>query len=254
MEWLIRIGTTLLIVAVGFILGPVLKKGIIKLSKNASDKGALTFIGSGVSLLTKIAGIIIALSQLGVNTNVIVGAFSAAGLGISLALKDNMANVAGGIQILFTRPFMVGDYISVENKEGTVVRIELMFTVVKTPAAQEIIVPNSLMVQEIIINYSRDECRRISLQFPVSISTDVQALREICIDILKKDSSVIMEKPYEVIIDRMDERSIWMGVYCWTKFDEYWDTYHRLYDAIQKNRFTQTIESPYESVQILDKR
>ena len=47
MEWLIRIGTTLLIVAVGFILGPVLKKGIIKLSKNASDKGALTFIGSG---------------------------------------------------------------------------------------------------------------------------------------------------------------------------------------------------------------
>lgn len=169
------------------------KKGIIKLSKNASDKGALTFIGSGVSLLTKIAGIIIALSQLGVNTNVIVGAFSAAGLGISLALKDNMANVAGGMQILFTRPFMVGDYISVENKEGTVVRIELMFTVVKTPSAQEIIVPNSLMVQEIIINYSRDEYRRISLQFPVSISTDVQALREICIDILKKDSSVIME-------------------------------------------------------------
>ena len=208
MEWLIRTGTTLLIVAVGFILGPVLKKGIIKLSKNASDKGALTFIGSGVSLLTKIAGIIIALSQLGVNTNVIVGAFSAAGLGISLALKDNMANVAGGMQILFTRPFMVGDYISVENKEGTVVRIELMFTVVKTPSAQEIIVPNSLMVQEIIINYSRDEYRRISLQFPVSISTDVQALREICIDILKKDSSVIMEKPYEVIIDRMDERSI----------------------------------------------
>ena len=76
MEWLIRTGTTLLIVAVGFILGPVLKKGIIKLSKNASDKGALTFIGSAVSLLTKIAGIIIALSQLGVNTNVIVGAFS----------------------------------------------------------------------------------------------------------------------------------------------------------------------------------
>ena len=250
MEWLIRIGTTLLIVAVGFVLGPILKKGIIKLSKNASDKGALTFIGSAVSLLTKIAGIIIALSQLGVNTNVIVGAFSAAGLGISLALKDNMANVAGGMQILFTRPFMVGDYISVENKEGTVVRIELMFTVVKTPSAQEIIVPNSLMVQEIIINYSRDEYRRISLQFPVSISTDVQALREICIDILKKDSSVIMEKPYEVIIDRMDERSIWMGVYCWTKFDEY----HRIYDAIQKNRFTQTIESPYESVQILDKR
>ena len=136
MEWLIRIGTTLLIVAAGFILGPVLKKGIIKLSKNASDKGALTFIGSAVSLLTKIAGIIIALSQLGVNTNVIVGAFSAAGLGISLALKDNMANVAGGMQILFTRPFMVGDYISVENKEGTVVRIELMFTVVKTPSAQ----------------------------------------------------------------------------------------------------------------------
>lgn len=193
MEWLIRIGTTLLIVAVGFVLGPILKKGIIKLSKNASDKGALTFIGSAVSLLTKIAGIIIALSQLGVNTNVIVGAFSAAGLGISLALKDNMANVAGGMQILFTRPFMVGDYISVENKEGTVVRIELMFTVVKTPSAQEIIVPNSLMVQEIIINYSRDEYRRISLQFPVSISTDVQTLREICIDILKKDSSVIME-------------------------------------------------------------
>lgn len=250
MTWLIKLGISLLIAAFGFVLGPILKRWTMKLSKNTTDKGALTFIGSCISTLTKVIAFVIALSQLGVDTNVIVGAFSAAGLGISLALKDNMANVAGGIQVLFTRPFIVGDYISIENKEGTVSRIEMMFTVLRTPSNQEIIVPNSTMVQDVIVNYSKEEYRRLLIQFPVSLDNDVQGIRKICMDALEHEKSVIKEKQYEVVIDNFSEKSIIIGVYCWTKYEEYWDTLHRLNEEIQKKRLENDIKPSFESINL----
>ena len=101
------------------------------------------------------------------------------------------------------------------------------------------------------MNYSRETCRRIVLSFPVGLSTDIDALRILCLDILKNEAQVLKDKPYEVVIDKMDERSILIGVYCWVKYENYWDTYHKLFDAIQKNR-SKAVEIPAESVRILN--
>lgn len=249
-DFLIKIGISLAIVFVGFILGPVFKRWVMRLSKNTTDKGALTFIGSCISTLTKVIAIVIALSQIGVDTNVIVGAFSAAGLGISLALKDNMANVAGGIQVLFTRPFMVGDYIQVEDKEGTVARIEMMFTVLKTSSNQEIVIPNSVMVQDIITNYSKEKYRRILIQFPVSQNSDFDTIKKICMAILDSDKDVEKSMPKDVAIDSIDANSILIGVYCWCGYDVYWDTRHRLYEKIQKKRLEHSIGIPASLIKL----
>lgn len=135
MNWmtlLVRIGIFLIILLIGFLLGPATRNVIEKMARNAQDKGVYTFMGSMASNSIKLIAFIIALSSIGVDTTVLVGAFSALGVGLSLALKNNMANVAGGMQILLTRPFKVGDYISVAGTqqmyEGTCTAIEIMYT------------------------------------------------------------------------------------------------------------------------------
>lgn len=250
MNLLIKAGISCSIVVIGFILGGILKKAIIKLSKNISDVGALTFVGSCVSILTKIIAIVIALSTMGVNTNVIVGAFSAMGLGISLALKDSMANVAGGIQILFTHPFNVGDYIQVEGKEGTVTRIEMMFTVLLTPSSQEIVIPNSVLVSDVLVNYSRCKNRRIFITFPISIYADVDVLKQECFNVLNNDVDVLQDQTKDVCVESMDASNVNIGIYCWTEYDKYWDTLHRLNETIQKKRLEEGVVGSFESIHL----
>ncbi len=250
MKILIKLSIAFCIAASGFVIGPLLKKWIIRLSRSINDVGALTFLGSCVSTLTKVIAIVIALSHLGVDTNVIVGAFSAVGLGISLALKDSMANVAGGIQILFTRPFIVDDYIQIDQKEGTVKRIEMMFTVLETPSAQEIVVPNAVLVQNVLVNYSRQPDRRIFFTFPVSIYADFHKIQEMCMQLIQDDERICKEKTIDVTVESMQERSMLIGIYCWVSYDQYWDVLHDLNQQVQKKRLEESIEVSYESVQM----
>lgn len=95
-------------IAAAFIIGSLVKTMILKMANKALNKGIMTFFASFCNITIKIVGIIIALDQIGVAMNIIIGALSAFGVGISLALKDNMASVASGMQILLTKPFRVG--------------------------------------------------------------------------------------------------------------------------------------------------
>ena len=137
LTWLLGMLPKLLAAAAIVVAGWLLSRLARKLFEKAMEKsnhevGAISFLGSTASVIVKIVAVIMALSALGVNTAVLVGGLSAISLGISLALKDNMANVASGLQMLVTKPFHVGDYIATEDGvEGTVERIELMFTINK---------------------------------------------------------------------------------------------------------------------------
>ena len=104
---LIKLAVAALIILFGVLLAKVIKKFILRLSKNVTDHGSLSFIGSCASIVIKIIFIAIALTVLGLDMSVIVGSLSAVSLGISLALRDAINDVAGGIQILFTKPYVI---------------------------------------------------------------------------------------------------------------------------------------------------
>ena len=155
-----KLGTTLwlpvLEICAGLILGPFVKRMILRMVRKAPNKGVLTFLASLVNVMIIGLSFLLAMEQLGFKMSGTLSLLSAVGLGMTLALKDNMANVAGGLQILLTRPFAVGDYISVGGNQGTVSGIELMYTTVRTNGSKEVIIPNSLLVSDTIVNWSRD--------------------------------------------------------------------------------------------------
>ena len=250
MDITIQIGIALVIVLFGFILGPVVRAGIIRLSKNASDKGAMTFIGSMCNLGIKTIAIVIALQQLHVEMSMIVGAFSAMGLGISLALKENMANVAAGIQLILTHPFKVGDFIAIGKFEGRVERIETMFTTLVTNANQEVVIPNLDCVTQVVKNYTSQKYRRIFLEIPVSLQTDVEAFCSEVLDLAMADARGLKDpKPSCVMTEFMkDSEGILIGLYCFTTFDDYWNVLYDLNVLIQKKRIEMHIESPATNI------
>lgn len=241
-------------IAVGFFLGPLIKKQILKFQKARHvDHGLLTFSGSAASISIRILAIVIALAQIGVNMSVIVGALSALGLGISLALKENMSNVASGIQILITKPFRVGDYIANESFEGNVSTIEIMFTTLSTFDQQKVIIPNAQLISTPIVNYSVYPQRRVSFTIPISRACDYESLRAELLDMIKSRPGVLKDPAPSTVVAEysQDGMSLLLRVICFANQSDYWNVV-----ADVRNQTEQIVQKhenaiPQENVRIL---
>jgi small conductance mechanosensitive channel len=249
-EFLIKLAVAGLEIFVGFVLGPAIKRTIERFKSRALDKGVLTFLGSFANIAIKILAIIIALSQLGVNMDVIVGMFSAVGLGVSLALQSNMANLAGGMQILLTRPFTIGDFISTDGQEGTVSRIELMYTTLVTANKQEVIIPNSNLVSKPVVNYTYETYRRIVIEVPVAANYNPSAFKEKVLEIAQNHPQVVKDPEYSVCTSALSANSNTVTLYAYCLVKDYWQTLYDLNQSILEAKLAMDVPVPFDAVQL----
>jgi small conductance mechanosensitive channel len=117
--------------------------------------------------------VIAALSQLGIQTTSIIAVIGAAGLAVALALQGSLANFAAGVLMIIFKPFKVGDYIEAGGTAGTVASIGIFATTLNSPDNRKIIVPNSKMSGDNIVNYTAHPTRRVDLVAGVSYSDDL---------------------------------------------------------------------------------
>lgn len=227
-------------VAIAWILSSMAKRWCERVTEKSINKGVMTFMGSFVSIAIKAAGVVIALDQLGVSMNVIVGAMSGLGVGIALALKSNMASVASGLQILLTKPFKVGDYIQIGTNYGTVASIELTFTTLITHDNEEVIIPNNNFLSNNLVNFTSRPTLRCVLDFPcnageIQYYIDRLALCAAGCSLVLKDPQPICRVGHYGSSAAADLKLIY---YCNT--DQYWETYDEVTRAVS-SLFTQTI-------------
>lgn len=243
-------------IAVGFFLGSFVKKLILKF-QNAKgvpvDQGVLTFTGSVANIAIRVIAIVIALAQIGVDMTIVVGALSALGLGVSLALRENMANVASGIQILMTKPFRIGDYIQNEEFEGTVKTIEIMFTTLETFDLQEVVIPNAQLISTPIVNYSTSPSRRVTFVVPVSRTCSYEKIQNEIQTMLDTEPGVLKDpKPMSIVADySTNGKSLMIRIICFSKQEDYWTVL-----ANVRNRVEQIVQKhedalPKESIKVL---
>ncbi len=218
----------------GLLLGAFCRRLLFRFREVARGKAMITFAVSAIASAIDVASIVIALSLLGVSTNVIIGGLSAVGVGISLALKDNMANVAGGVQILFTRPFKVGDRIKVDHYDGRVTRIELMFTVLLTEDNEDIFIPNARLVSQDVANLSQKMIVRVQSKISLSIDNDFDKVKDVLMEVIKNHPLVLQDQKNEVVISSFDDSSIHVSVFAWVDEAEYWQAFYSLHDQVHK--------------------
>ena len=142
------------------------------ISKGKVDALAASFFGSLVKAVVLVVAGVSAVAQLGVNITSLVAALGAAGLTASFALQGSLSNLVSGIQIIFTKPFHMGDYLAFGTYEGTVKKIEILSTTLATFDNKEVVIPNSMITSDVVVNFTRSGTRRLDLSYGVSYQAD----------------------------------------------------------------------------------
>lgn len=157
------------------------------------------------------------LGVLGVPLSGLGAAVGLIGLGLSFALKDMIANFISGIMILVNRPFKIGDQIEVSGEEGEVKDIKIRASEIRTYDGRMVIVPNSTLYNNIVINNTAYDERRFSVIVGVSYDDDVQAAKEIAEEVLEDADTVESEPHPQVLVDELGGSSVNLELRGWTK-------------------------------------
>lgn len=179
-----------------FYIGRMVAKAVSRfiertLVARSVDKAVVAFIASLIYAIILIATVLMALSQVGVQTTSFIAILGAAGLAVGLALQGSLANFASGILIILFRPFKSGDFIDAGGITGTVDKIEIFQTLMKTPDNKRVIVPNAKITGGAITNFSAEATRRVDLVIGISYDSDLRKAKQILEDILKNDTRVL---------------------------------------------------------------
>lgn len=199
-----------------------------------------------------VLGLLIALSQLGVNLGPLLAGLGVVGFIIGFALQDTLSNFASGMMILVYRPFDVGDLIDVVGVFGRVNKMSLVSTTVLTFDNQTIIVPNSKIWGDVIKNMTAQDLRRVDLYFGVTYSEDIPKAERVLLEILEKHTKVLDDPAPRVILNELADSSVNFHVWPWVKVDDYYDVYWDVMREV-KMRFDEegiTIPFPQRDVHL----
>lgn len=164
------------------------------LVKRNVDTSLVTFIISLVDILLYFILIVSVVGIIGIETSSFVAIFASAGVALGMAMSGTLQNFAGGVLILFLKPYKVGDYIEVGSYSGTVKEIQIFNTVITTPDNKSIIIPNGGLSTSSINNYSKENYRRIEWIIAISYGDDVNVARQEILNLLLADERVIKDK------------------------------------------------------------
>ena len=180
----------------------------------------------------------------------LIALMSVFGLAISLAVKDSLANLAGGISVLFTKPFALGDYVQINSTEGTVEEIRLNYTVLKTFDNKVVHIPNGDVAKAQIVNFTCEPTRRLDITFSISYQDDSQKAQEL-IRSTANAHPMALDNPEPVI--RVTEHASSAILICcrvWCKTPDYWPLKFDLLEEV-KCRFDQSgISIPYNQLDV----
>ncbi len=253
--WLLGLGGNLLLAALIFFVGWQLAKLAAHLTRKAVKRGyadplVAGFVGSLVRAMVITVTAVSAVAQLQINITSLVAALGAAGLTASFALQGSLSNFVSGVQIIFTKPFKQGDYLAFGTYEGTVKRIEILYTVLATFDNKQVIVPNSKITGDVVVNYSTNGTRRLDLSYGVSYRADLQKAKTLLAGLAQKDPRVLEDPPPLVAVGELKDSSVTLVMKLWCRQEQYWELYFAMQEAVKLAFDKEGIEIPYPQLDV----
>ena len=200
-------------------------------------------------LLWIITGLVVA-GYLEFPVNSLVTVLGVIGVALSLSLQGSLSNLAGGITVMATRPFAVGDYVEAGGVSGTVTEIGLVYTKLKTIDNKIIFIPNGEISGERIINYNKQEQRRVDLTFTVSYDADPERVKEIMRQVIGAHPKALFTPEPFVRTTSLGESSVGYTLRVWCATQDYWDLYYDLLEQIRAAFDREGIELTYNHLNV----
>ena len=254
-QWCITTGLRLIIglllLTITFkIVNSITKKISLKLKAKDADETISKVIVSTIRIVAKTLLLLSFIGFIGIETASITAAIASVGLALGLALQGALSNVAGGIIIIFTRPFRLGDFITSNGESGTVENIKLFYTEIVTPDNKVVHIPNGTLANNVIVNVTAKDIRRVDMVFSVSYDTDLELAKRCLLDLVRNHEKVLTDKEPFVSVKEHANSSINFTVRCWCNKDDYWDIYWYMMSQVPVAFAKNNIEIPYNKLDV----
>lgn len=205
-----------------YFLYKAINKGFTKYSdKLPIEKNIVKFVNTAMNILIIFFSIMIIASALGINTSSLIAAFSIFGLAVSLAVQSIMSNLANALSIYLSKPFKVGDYISVSGIEGTVLDVTFMLTKINTYKNETIFIPNNLVGAAIITNFSSQPKRRIDHSIIVSIDEEIDKVKYSLNNAVVSVPLVLKDEPINIFINSYEPLGVKYSIRCYCNNEDF---------------------------------
>lgn len=260
LEVLPKITIRLLLVVLILFFSKKMLNVIMRHYRTAAEKKKMdplleSFLSSVISSLYYVGIAFIVVSIAGVQAASLATLLGAAGLAVGLALQGSLSNLAGGILILFFRPFNKGDYISDNGGiEGSVEKIKILYTELLTPDNKTIIVPNGQLANNPVINFSKNAERRLDMIFSVAYDTPISKVMDILTQVAAKNPLIIQKPENRIGVFKHSASSVDFAFRVWVKKESYWDLYFDLNREIKELFDLNGIEIPYQKIDVYNKK
>lgn len=215
-----RVLTAVLVLFAGFLVGRWLGNSLDRLLQRLGlDITVRILLVRLTRAAVMVLFAIMALQNLGVELLPLIAGLGIAGAGIALALQGVLGNVAAGLTIIFTRPFKVGEYVSIVGEEGRVEAITLFSTTLGHPDRSLVVIPNRKVVGEILHNYGA--IRQLDLRVGVAYDTDLGAAIALVKDLLDGNARVLTDPSPVIQVATLADSSIEIAVKPWVNVPDY---------------------------------
>lgn len=252
-DFILKVILALVIYFIGSKLISWLCKTLRKqLTRFGTDEAAKSFLLSLVKIGLHIMLILTLAGNLGVDKTSVAALVGSAGVAISLALQGGLSNFAGGLIIMFLRPFSVGDYIieNGEKNEGTVEKIELYYTTLMTVDSRRIVIPNSTLTNNSIVNVTAMDKRRLEIKVGISYDSDLLLAKSILRNLVEKDPELLEREEIQIFVDQLGDSAVVLGVRAWVRTEEFWNTKWRMNEEIKLEFERNGISIPFPQMDV----
>ncbi|MEA4941966.1 Small-conductance mechanosensitive channel [bioreactor metagenome] len=233
--------TLLICLIVMKILMKLLRR-IVKRTK--LDERVQKYLLTGLKLALYIVTVVIVVETLGIHSSSLVALLSVASLGVTLAAEDILGNVAGGLVLLSSRPFGIGDFVESDGVSGTVEEITLNHTKLVTPEGLTVLIPNRTLSSGKLTNYTALGRRRICRKVTAPYDASTETVKAACLLALERTPGKLADPAPTVYLTDYQSSAIEYSLYCWSTPENYWDVYlglgENLRSAFEEKRVKMT--------------
>ena len=240
-QWLIKISPKLLaggvIILLGLLLARFLRKAANKALKvKFGTSPAVNLIGQMVYFSTLVIILISALSSMGFPINSLLTALGAIGVGIALALKDSLSNIAATFLTIANSYFEKDDYVQIGSFEGVVEETRILTTRLRTSDNKTIHVPNARIISDGVVNYTQKGIRRVDLMITLAQGSDIRRARTLVQELMVEDSRILSSPEPMAGVVQIIESGVQFVIRPWVKSSDFTDVQYQLLEAV-KERF-----------------
>lgn len=243
-------GTRLVGAALVLVIGMRVARWISTLAGTALTRAeveitAVQFLRKSAYVILLIVVLLAVLQVIGVPMTSMIAVLGAAGLAIGLALKDSLSNIASGVMLVTLKPFRVGDVVRIGGETGTVEAVSILQTKLRGTDNQLIVLPNSLITTDSIVNLTPDVRRRIELVIGIGYDDDIDLARRSALEVMNADDRVLKDPAPDVLVYELADSSVNLGIRCHVANDDYFVAKCQITEGVKKAFDAAGVSIPY---------